>query len=670
MAKRAVSEPSICHSIPHACMWRVEEQKNRHGAYLYIRDEGGYFGCFYRGCGQKLKEDFGGHIEGHETRNDEIDDDHRKAMLAKYRNRPEVTSASSLRVKSALRRSKESEISLQKCEGILEILCTLCDSVPLSITSAQESAIYECREGCDWTLSNLVFEPLRARGWSLVSTKQALDLGAVYRKLKSSGDASYKDAEDFAMDVRHALNYMRMAAGNATVFAAMPGRDFQAHLQRLATEFAFQMEYERINQRFDNVEKKMEATYGSIELPYSVLIEILGALLSSNHSSVLDLPDSSLYYSAYLSDGLPHFYHGNTPMTSVMEVYELIKNGELKGAPSFLFSRMLRSYFHHILLWNEHQNDSYSHIEKLAHLFESQLEKAAQQALRDSHRDFRYSARDQYAQLLIWDPKVKQYYLEYFSSPGTEWQNASIERQKIEDLKAAEAGAWSPELAPSNSAKQLAETLLVGIRNRGGISRFASAPAPEPASAFVSAASASSLLSSPPSSNASQHYDLNRNMSSHYTPHAAIGTTSIPTVHRAMPGAIPINLHHNQQQHPQHHVTPVPSRSMASAPSLAPNPSTSSSMGRISPSPAPYRPTLPSYPSSNSSMASFSSLGVPGPSMAPSPHLHSPTTSFSSPPPARGPSPAPSAAPSMARSVSQPPFVYHQQQPPNQGYHS
>lgn len=647
-------------------MWRVEEQKNRHGAYLYIRDEGGYFCCFYRGCGQKLKEDFGGHIEGHETRNDEVDDDHRKALLAKYRNRPEVTSASSLRVKSSLRRSKESEISLQKCEGILEILCTICDSVPLSITAAQESAIYECREGFDWTLSNLVFEPLRARGWSLVSTKQALDLGTVYRKLKSTGDAAYKDAEDFAIDVRHALNYMRMAAGNATVFAALPGRDFQMHLQRLATEFAFQMEYERLNQRFDNVEKKMEATYGSIELPYSVLIELLGALLSSNHSSVLELPDSSLYYSAYLSDGLPHFYHGNTPMASIMELYDHIKNGDLKGAPSFLFSRMLRSYFHHILLWNEHQNDSYIHTEKLAHLFESQLEKAAQQALRDSHRDFRYSARDQHAQLLIWDPKVKQYYLEYFTSPTTEWQSAAIERQKIEDLKAAEAGPWSPELAPSNSAKQLAESLrssIQWVRNIGDITRFATAPAPEPASAFVSAASASSLLSSPTATTTSQQHDPNRNMQPHFT-HSAVSTVSLPIVQRAMPGATPISQHHHQQHHHvQHHVSPTPMRNTMS---LAPNPS-NSSMGRVSPSPAPFRPSMPyasSNAPSNAPMTTF-----PGPSMAPSPH-HLGTTSFGSPPPARGPSPAPSAAPNVSRGVSQAPFVFLQQQPPNQGYHN
>lgn len=664
---------TLCHSRFDSRMWRLEEQKNRYGGCLYIRDEGGNYDCFYRGCGQKMTEDFGGHIESHENRNDEVDDEYRKNMLAKYRNRPEVASASSLRVKSSLRRSKEAEISLQKCEGILEILCALCDSVPLTITPAQEPAICKCREGSSWTLSNLVFEPLRARGWSLVSTKQALDLGAVYRKLKLIGEAGYKDAEDFAMDVRHALNYMRMAAGNATIFAALPGREFQSHLQRLATEFAFQMEYERLNQRFDNAEKKMEATYGTMELSYSSLIEILGSLLSSPHSSVLEVPDTSSYYSAYLSEFSTHHYRGITPINSVLEVNERLRSGELCGAPFFLFSRTLRSYLHYILLWNEHQNDAYVHTDKLAHFLESQLEKAAQKAFMDSHRDFRYSARDQHSQLLIWDPAVKQYYLEYFVSPTTEWQTAKVEREKVESMRKAEAGDWSPELGPSNRAKQISEVLQMEVFIKGGISRFATPPAPEPAASFVSPATASTLLSASPAHAGPHHPDPNWNTAPQM--HSQFSGAPSPNHQRTMPGAI--SMHHMAAPSPSHtshtssHAHSHPSTHTMSAPTptrVAPSPSLGlpmvASSGRLSPSMAPNmpRPSMPSYAPivGSPSIPSMPKYSMGGPSMAPSPqNSFGPGTM-----PPRGPSPAPTAGP-MPNMPSYAPNLYY-----NQGYPS
>lgn len=644
-------------------MWRLEEQKTRYGAYLYIRDEGGYFTCFYRNCGQKLKEDIGGHIEGHEQRNEEIDDDYRKATLVKYRNRPEAASSNALRVKSSLRRSKEAEISLTKCAGILEILCALCDSVPLTITPAQENAICERREGCDWTLANLVFEPLRARGWSLVSTKQALDLGVVYRKLQATGDAGYKDAEDFAMDVRHALNYMRMAAGNATVFAAIGGREFQAYLQRLSTEFAFQMEFERLNQRFDNAEKRIESTFGAIELPYSVLIEVLGSLLSSPHSSVLERPDSSNYTCAYLSELLPQYYHSVMPLNSVLEVYEQLRQGNLCGAPFFHFSRLLRSYFHHILLWNEHQNEAYPHVDKMAILFETLLEKAAQDALRDSHRNSRYSARDQHSQLLIWDPKVKQYYLEYFSSPTTEWQEAKTERKKYEDQKAAETGSWGPEQAPSNSAKHFAEATGASTRVKGGIERFATAPSPEVVPSFVSATTASTLLSTPSGSASSASNDLHWNAGSSSS-HMNTSNHSSQSL-RSMPGAVP--MHHpipshqyHQQQHQSNHssahqaghhqhnvASPTPNRTHQMSPSMAPI---------RSPTYVSLPNTAPNVSNTShvaaTSTASLMGLGNnAGPSLAPS-------NSFAT----RGPSPAPSAAP-IIRTPSQNVINFHQNPP-------
>lgn len=410
-------------------MWRFEAQQNRYGGYLYIRDEEGYYWCYFKNCGQKMHSNFAKHIEIHEEKGDEFDDDYRKLVLNKYRGRAEATMSNVLRLKSTLARAKQDEIPLSTCLVILETLCAYCDSVPLPVTELHDFSVRPSRGGYGATLCNLVFEPLLAKAYTYVSqVDNHLDLGAVYRNLSQH---AYKDAEQFAMDVRHALNFARLASTSSTPLAPLGVTDFQAHLRVLSTSFAYLMEYERLKLRFKNAEAKIMSKYSQLELPYAALIEIIRELLQNTLAVLfLDPIDVALDHCPFLIQPLPTFYDIPVPYM-LTDAYDDLKRGKFAAQPAILFARTIRAFFLRIMLWNEPNSDLYINASRLAQVFEGLLEKAYQNALRATQSEFRYSTRDDQSRLLIWDPQQRSYYLEYFETPS-EWGNAKAQREEFE----------------------------------------------------------------------------------------------------------------------------------------------------------------------------------------------------------------------------------------------
>jgi len=451
-------------------MWRFEAQQNRYGGYLYIRDEDGYYWCFFKSCGQKMHSNFANHIELHELNGDDFDDEYRKLAMHKYRGRPEATLPNALRVKSALARTRQEEIPLSTCLGVLERLCFYCDSVPLVLSECHEFSVRPSRCHYSATLSNLVFDPLLAKAYAYVSqVENALDLGAVYRNLVQH---QYKDAEAFAMDVRHALNFARLASTSPTVFAPLGFGEFRSHLRVLSTGFSFLMEYERLKLRFRNAEKKLFAKYSQLELPYAALIEIIQELIQNSLAVYfLDPNDVVSDECPFLIHSTPTFYNTITPSV-LTDVYDDLKNGKFAARPSLLFARAIRAFFLHILLWNERNSDLYINADRLANVFEGLLEKAYQNGLRANQSDFRYTARDDHSRLLVWDPRQRAYYVEYFETPS-EWDNADRQRTEHE-AKEAQLQAAEDISVPAPGQEDA---------NRRPITRFAKPPQPMPTQA-------------------------------------------------------------------------------------------------------------------------------------------------------------------------------------------
>lgn len=611
-------------------MWRLEEQRYRQGGYLYIKDEGGSFSCYYRGCGQKMKEEYGRHIERHEIFGDEIDADYQRTAQSKYKQRSEATIANALRTKSSLRRSKENEISLETCEGILAAICAICDSEPLPIHPSLHSSVCPNRDSSEYTLSNLIFDPLRQKAYFSSNPKNALDLGVVYRRLSRSipsnhslgtsnnnlnqsrasnsssssiqgqnkinsevsGNAhnysipptTYKDAEEFATDVRHALAYARTAAGAATQFSPFPQpQDFLSHLRRISSSFCYLMEFERLSKRFELAERKLETLFGkNFELPLTVLTQVLQSLFSSSsaqyaltidinadlygiesHQGPIEGKRSISSLCAYLPPYLPQFYRNIEPPNKLNYVYERLRSGDLAVAPYQKMAELCRSFFHLLLLWNEPQSETWMQVDKMANMFENQIEKAMQKATREIHRFFRYSVRDQHNRLLIWDPKRKEYYLEYFVSPSKEWSNVSSVEEEEEknpkfssssvywltvDLGDKEYGSRNGDGNPKNHYRMArCISVLTGAWERApkGIDRFDKPPPQESMPTNTTTQSISSLqyMASPNQSMQSQYSQQTSRLSSQPTFHASNGFSQAATPTAAI-------------HHPNNHLNP------------------------------------------------------------------------------------------------------------------
>jgi hypothetical protein len=192
------------------------------------------------------------------------------------------------------------------------------------------------------------------------------------------------------------------------------------------------MEYERLKKRFENAEARIEAKYGHVELPYTPLIEILQSLLQSQFCFHFIEPfDPSVDTSPFISEELLSSIQCHENMN---HIFEDVKNGKFLANPAKLLSRAVRNLLLHALLWNENSSEVYTHAEKLATIFDGLLEKAYQKAIRLLQANFRYTVRDDASRLLVWDPKRRAYYLEYYTSPS-DWQNAPYQVQQLEKEK-------------------------------------------------------------------------------------------------------------------------------------------------------------------------------------------------------------------------------------------
>jgi hypothetical protein len=201
-------------------MWRMDVQRQRYGAHLYIKDEEGCYVCFFKGCGQKYKANFSRHIEGHENKHDAIDDEFAELQSLKYKEHPELNAPTTS--KNRFRMSKKKVVvPMKNFRKILDNIKSRPQAFPFL-------------EPVDPIKSGAVDY------YSVIETP--MDLRSVSEKLNSSiadpANGPYKSTDDFTND-------MRLVWANARKYNA-PGSPLYNAAGELARIFDSKMEAARV----------------------------------------------------------------------------------------------------------------------------------------------------------------------------------------------------------------------------------------------------------------------------------------------------------------------------------------------------------------------------------------------------------------------------------------
>ena len=155
-------------------MWRMDIQRDRHGAHLFVKDEEGKYTCFYKGCGQSYRANFSRHIEQHERKEEKLDDKFVRKQYERYKDHPDVVNS---RFKSRIEKYR-SQFPLFKCREILE-----------SIKKLKSASIF---------LEPVDYDGLGLKDY-LDVIKKPMDLGTIETKLD---DGDYQSNEEFAEDMK------------------------------------------------------------------------------------------------------------------------------------------------------------------------------------------------------------------------------------------------------------------------------------------------------------------------------------------------------------------------------------------------------------------------------------------------------------------------------------
>lgn len=205
-------------------MWRMDVQRQRYGGHLYIKDEEGFYACFFKGCGQKYKANFSRHIEGHEKKHDAVDDEFIELQSHKFKDHPEAVSVNKTRFRMSKRKVV---VPLRTCKKILDNLKSRASAVPFTAPVDPNT--------------------LGAADYYVV-VENPMDLGTVSGALDASiadpTSGRYKTADDFANDVK-------LVWSNARKFNAA-GSPLYVAAGELARVFESKMEAARVRFRFSS----------------------------------------------------------------------------------------------------------------------------------------------------------------------------------------------------------------------------------------------------------------------------------------------------------------------------------------------------------------------------------------------------------------------------------
>jgi hypothetical protein len=152
---------------------RLDQQRERYGAFLFIRDEKGLHNCFFEGCGQSYRHNFSRHVSQHEKRGDKVDLEFVEKQRQKYKDHPEATNPT-----WRTRLEKRQKEPFFRCKEIIEKMRRQRNARPfLTAVDPDKLGIPDYYD--------IIKEPM--------------DLGTVARKLERG---EYRNFESFAYDVR------------------------------------------------------------------------------------------------------------------------------------------------------------------------------------------------------------------------------------------------------------------------------------------------------------------------------------------------------------------------------------------------------------------------------------------------------------------------------------
>jgi hypothetical protein len=386
---------------------RLDQQRERYGAFLFIRDERGLHNCFFKGCGQSYRHNFSRHISQHEKWGDEVDLEFVEKQRQRYQNHPEAKNPT-----WRARLEKRQKEPFFRCKEIIEKMRRQRNAWPfLAAVDPDKMGLPDYYD--------IIKEPM--------------DLGTVAKKLEKG---EYADYESFAYDVRLIFN-------NARTYNP-PDSQIYKYAEQLSRSFEIQFAHIMIDVEFQKIEKAIDERFGShtqIQLTFSECTEILDHIKEDPRAVhfINPIEPEAVSFADY-------YKTVKYPM-DLSTVTQRLLSGRY---PSFReFANDMRQIWKNAFMYFSADEEQYQAAEHLAKKFEALLVAAlerAEQRAKKLPEGQPYCFNHQ-GKLLFWDFENEKYYYEEFPLDHLGREKRHIETE--------EHTSESPSMSPPSKKNRL-----------------------------------------------------------------------------------------------------------------------------------------------------------------------------------------------------------------------